>query len=247
MAMPLDALGRLPHVVRPDIHYDILSKACLAVSGLPTPQSQVIHLASSKTVQSMATRCPGFFPDALPAFTQNEIDDFQIHVQRTSEKALKPLLAHVLPFVLKQTLTVSSGGTYIVHTEAQRQALISRLQSTIIPLLLSSTTKCQRPPAPYGSHPFHLHPCCRYLRSHVHRQPCEWRLPFHQLLESGFRQGRVLGPVDTSSTYDYLAWRYAFGNIMSQVGIFLFSRGYYGPVWVLMCWKMGTAASGSWI
>ena len=60
VAMPLDALGRLPHVVRPDIHDDILSKACLAVSGLPTPQSQVIHLASTRTVQSMATRRPGY-------------------------------------------------------------------------------------------------------------------------------------------------------------------------------------------
>ena len=190
--MLLDALGRLPPVVRPDIHYDILFKACLAVSGLSTPQSQVIHLASNKTVQSMATRRPDFFPDALTAFPQHEIDIFQTQVNVASENALKLVLAHVLPFVLKQNLTVSNGGTYIVHTEAQREALISRLQSTIIPLLLSSSTDANA----------HLQPTALILSTYIRavnsygltilRQSCEWRLPFHQLLEPRFRQGGVL-------------------------------------------------------
>lgn len=157
VAMPLDALGRLPHVVRPDIHDDILIKACLAVSGLPTPQSQVIHLASTRTVQSMATRRPGFFPDALTAFPQHEIDIFQTQVNIASENALKLVSAHVLPFVLKQNLTVSGGGTYIVHTEAQRKAQISRHQSTIIPLLLSSSTDANA----------HLHPTALILSIYI--------------------------------------------------------------------------------
>ena len=193
VAMALDVLGRLPHVVRPDIHYDILSKACLAVSGLPAPQSQVIHLASTRTVQSMATRRPGFFPDALTAFPQHEIDIFQTQVNIASENALKLVSAHVLPFVLKQNLTVSGGGTYIVHTEAQPKAQISRLQSTIIPLLLSSSTDANA----------HLHPTALILSIYIRAvnsygltffrsQSCEWRLPFHQLLKPRSRQGGVL-------------------------------------------------------
>ncbi|KAJ5922366.1 hypothetical protein N7516_010069 [Penicillium verrucosum] len=40
--VPIDCLSHLPHLVQPEIHYEILSKRGLAVSGLATPPSQVI-------------------------------------------------------------------------------------------------------------------------------------------------------------------------------------------------------------
>ena len=245
VAMPLDALGRLPPAVRPDSHYDILSKACLAVSGLPTPQSQVIHLASYKTVQSMAIRRPGFFPDALTAFAQHEIDIFQTQVNIASENALKLVLAHVLPFVLKQNLTVSGGGTYIVRTEAQRQALISRLQSTIVPLLLSSSTDANA----------HLQPTALILSTYI-RAVNSYGLTFfvsrangacrfiscsnQDFDKAGFRTGGYI---------EYLQQprlEMRFSALMNKVGALLFARGYYGPVGIDVL-EDAHSGSGSWI
>ena len=243
VAMPLDALGRLPHVVPPNIHYDILSKACLAVSGLPTPQSQVIHLGSSKTIQSMATRRPGFFPDALTAFTQFEIDSFRTQVSKASENALKPILAHVLPFVLKQNLTVSGGGTYIVHTEAQRQALISRLRSTIIPLLLSSTTDVNA----------HLHPTALILSTYIHAVN-SYGLTFFVKRANGACRFISCSNQDfdkagfwTGGYIEYLRQprlKLRFSATMNNVGHFLNSRGYYGPVGIDV---LEDAHGGQWV
>lgn len=243
VAMPLDALGRLPHVVRPDIHYDILSKACLAISGLPTPQSQVIHLMSNKAVQSMATRCPGFFLDSLTAFTQSEIDIFRTQVNVASENALKHVLAHVLPFVLKQTLTVSGGGTYIVHTEAQRQALTRKLRSTIIPMLLSSSTNVNA----------HLHPATLILSTYI-RAVHSYGITFfvsrvngachfiscsnQDFDDAGFWTGGFIEYLEQP----YLAMR--FSATLRMVGAFLFSRGYYGPVGIDV---LEDAHGGQWV
>lgn len=242
-AMPLDALCRLPHVVHPDIHYEILSKACLANSGLPTPRSQVIHLVSSKTVQSMATRCPGFFPDSLTAFAQNEIDSFRAQVNIASENALKSILAHVLPFVLKQTLTVSGGGTYIVHTEAQRQALTSKLQSTFIPMLLSSSTDVNS----------HLQPATLILSKYIRavnsygitffvrraNGACRFISCSNQVFDNaGFWTGGLI----EYSKQTYLEMR--FSATLRMVGTFLFSRGYYGPVGIDV---LEDADGGQWV
>ena len=49
----------------------------------------------------MAATTPGCFPDLPSAFTQHEIDSFQPQANIASKIALKPILAHVLPFVLK--------------------------------------------------------------------------------------------------------------------------------------------------
>lgn len=243
MAMPLDALDRLPHVIRPDIHYDLLSKACLAESGLPTPSSQVIHLVTNKTVQSMATTFPGFFPDALTAFTQDEIDIFRDQVKVASKNALEPISAHVLPFVLKQTLTVSGGGTYIIHTEAQRQALISKLQSTVIPMLLSSSTDVNA----------HLHPATLILSTYIHavnsygltffvsraNGACRFISCSHQDFDkAGFWTGGFI---------EYLqqpGLEIRFSGTMRMVGAFLFSKGYYGPAGIDV---LEDAHGGQWV
>ena len=243
VAMPLDALDRLPHVVYPDQHYDLLSKACLATSGLPTPSSQVIHLVSSNTVQPMATACPGFFPDALTAFTQDEINIFQNQVNIASEIALKPILAYVLPFVLKQTLTVSGGGTYIVHTEVQRQALISKLRSSVIPMLLSSSTDGNA----------HLHPATLILSTYIHavnsygltffvgraNGACRFISCSHQDFDkAGFWTGGFI---------EYLQQRdleIRFNGTMRLVGAFLSSKAYYGPVGIDV---LEDAHGGQWV
>lgn len=243
VAMPLDSLARLPHVVHTDVHYDILSKACLATSGLPTPQSQVIHLVPSKTVLSMATTSPGFFPDSLRAFTQNEIDSFQAQANLASQNALKPILAHALPFVLKQTMTVSGGGTYIAHTETQRQALISTLQSTVIPVLLSSCTAVNA----------HLHPATLILSAYV-RAVNSYGLTFfvgradgacrfiscsnQEFDGAGFWTG---GFIEYLEQADLEA---RFGGTMRAVGGFLFARGYYGPVGIDV---LEDAHGGQWV
>ena len=243
VAMPLDTLSRLPHIVNPDTHYDILSKACLATSGLPTPQSQVIHLISNKIVQTMATTCPSFFPDSLSTFTQNEIDSFRKQAKIASEHALKSIKSEMLPFVVKQTLTVSGGGTYIVHSEAQRQTLISKLQSTIIPTLLSSSTDVNA----------HLHPATLILSTYISAVKsygltffigrvsgkCRFISCSHQDFDkTGFWTGGYIEYLQQT------ALEVQFTDLLQKVGTYLFSRGYYGPVGIDV---LEDAHGGHWV
>ena len=192
----------------------------------------------------MATRRPGFFPDALTAFPQHEIDIFQTQVNIASENALKLISAHVLPFVLKQNLTVSGGGTYIVHTEAQRKAQISRLQSTIIPLLLSSSSTNANA---------HLHPTALILSIYI-RAVNSYGLTFFVSRANGACRFISCSNQDfdkagfwTGGYIDYLqqpCLEMRFSALMNKVGALLFARGYYGPVGIDV---LEDAHGGQWV
>ena len=191
----------------------------------------------------MATTIPGFFPDSLTYFTQNEIDSFQSQVNIASKNALKPISAHVLPFVLKQTLSVSGGGTYIVHTKAQRQALIFTLQSTVIPILLSSCTEFNA----------HLHPATLILSTYI-RAVNSYGLTFSVSRANGAcrfvscsNQDFDKAGVWTGGFIEYLKQPYLelrFGDTMRMVGAFLFSKGYYGPIGIDV---LEDAHGGQWV
>lgn len=191
----------------------------------------------------MATRRSGFFPDALTAFPQHEIDIFQTQVNITSENALKLVSAHVLPFVLKQNLTVSGGGTYIVHTEAQRKAQISRPQSTIMPLLLSSSTDANAL----------LHPTALIFSIYIRAVNSYGLTFFVSRANSTYHFIRCLNQdfdkagFRTGGYIDYLqqpCLEMRFSALMNKAGALLFARGYYGPVGIDV---LEDAHGGQWI
>ena len=101
---PMDCLLHLPHVVDPEAHYDVLSKRSLALSGLPTPSSEVV--------------------DTI-------LQPFQIHDQGLVDaevlRMLEPVRKRPLPFAVKMPQAVSGEGTFLIRTESDQQKAIEIL------------------------------------------------------------------------------------------------------------------------
>jgi hypothetical protein len=101
---PMDFLMDLRHTIDPDIHYDLLSKRTLAVSGLPTPPSQVIDTElSSSDVQDKSA------------------------VAAEVERMLGQARCRALPFVVKLPQALSATGTFLVRNETERRAALAAL------------------------------------------------------------------------------------------------------------------------
>ncbi|CRG82671.1 hypothetical protein PISL3812_00015 [Talaromyces islandicus] len=94
---PSDSLLHLPHIIDPSVHFEILSKRGLALSGLPTPVSEVIDsVLSPSDVQDPALR------------------------NREVARMIKQIEEHPLPFLLKLPQTVSGVGVFKISTDTDR-------------------------------------------------------------------------------------------------------------------------------
>ncbi|GIK05399.1 hypothetical protein Aspvir_009508 [Aspergillus viridinutans] len=94
---PSDSVLHLPHLVDPEIHYEILSKPGLATSGLPTPPSKVIDTV----------------------LTPHDVHDQDL-LRGEISRITQLLDNHELPFVLKLPQSASGLGVFKVCTDAQR-------------------------------------------------------------------------------------------------------------------------------
>lgn len=80
---PMDRVAHFPHLVDPDVHYDLLSKRTLTYSGLPVPKSTVIDTVIGSNGQ------PDYVRDH-PEQLENEV-----------QHMIRPVHEHALPFVAK--------------------------------------------------------------------------------------------------------------------------------------------------
>ncbi|PKX89333.1 solid-state culture-specific ATP-grasp domain protein [Aspergillus novofumigatus IBT 16806] len=94
---PSDCVLHLQHLVDPEIHYELLSKPGLAMSGLPTPPSKVIDTV----------------------LTPHEVHDQDL-LRGEISRITQLLDNHELPFVLKLPQSASGLGVFKVLTDAQR-------------------------------------------------------------------------------------------------------------------------------
>lgn len=124
---PIDPILHLPHLVEPEMHYEILSKRGLARSGLPTPQSTVIDML-------------------LPLDQLND----PVRLQREIVRMTEPIDTRRLPFVVKLPQSVAALGTFTVSSEADRARV-----KAILDLQMRSMLK-QINAANYHLHPCSL-------------------------------------------------------------------------------------------
>lgn len=105
---PMDCMLHLPHLVDPESHYEVLSKRCLALSGLPTPKSEVID---------------------------TEMQPYQTHdealVDSETARMMSPIFDRRAPFVIKVPQALSGQGTFLVRTELDRQKALKALEVEI--------------------------------------------------------------------------------------------------------------------
>lgn len=135
------------------------------------------------------------------------------------------------------------AALYIVHTEAQRKAQISRLQSTNIPLLLSSSTDANA----------HLHPTALILSFYI-RAVNSYGLTFFVSRATGAcrfiscsnqdfdKSGFWTGGYIDSLQQPCLEMRSS--ALMNKVCALPFARGYYGPVGIDV---LEDAHGGPWV
>lgn len=95
--LPTDCLSHLSHIVDPEVHYEILSKRGLALSGLPTPASQVIDVD------------PRLIDPTSPISLEQEV-----------ARIVKSMDHRHLPFIIKLPQSISGVGTFPITTEAER-------------------------------------------------------------------------------------------------------------------------------
>ncbi len=113
---PLDFIDDHPCVVSQDVHYRLLSKRDLALSGLPTPQTDVID------------------GELSPAEVQDDKG-----VEAEAQRIIQAVRDRALPFVIKFPQSLAGQGVFVVRDEATKAARI-RVLETEVPRMIRRLT-----------------------------------------------------------------------------------------------------------
>lgn len=109
---PMDCLLHLPHQVDPEIHYGLLSKKDLALSGLPVPRSEIL----------------------MSRLKPNEISDDNL-VAKEADRMINVIKDRRPPFVVKMPQAIGSYGTFLARTELEKRQVIQMLEEQVKILL----------------------------------------------------------------------------------------------------------------
>lgn len=202
LMLPIDSLSHLPHLVDPDVHYEIYSKRGLAHSELSTPHSTVIDTL------------------LLP----HQASESQCVVQEV-DRMVSMLDLQPTPFMVKLNQSLSSWGVLQVSSDEDRAKVKERLRSQLRGML------AQLNPANYHLHPCSLILQEFITGSLVavslfvtkKGRPifiacCEQRFDDH-----GFWSGGCI------SFPDQATLQRTYAQTLVEVAQFLHRKGYYGP------------------
>jgi hypothetical protein len=200
---PLDRIDHFTHAIDPEVHYSLLSKRGLALSGLPTPQTTVID--------SSPIPYEGWSSEAL----EDEVD-----------RMINPICTRDLPFIVKVPQAAGGLGTFILHTEYQRQATGKVLREEVRSMLESVSSLNE-----------HLYTCCLVLQEILPGEVMPLSMFVTQRGRSVFigcctqaqdKMGFWVGGRMSYPQQSELEARFA--DVMNKVASFLHGKGYYGPV-----------------
>lgn len=112
----MDGMENLPHVLHPEIHYELLSKRGLAMTSdsFLTPKSRILDLKLD-----LAQRDDMLWPGVDEAIEAWEKEVYETVTTRS------------LPFVFKLQHSILGKGTYIIKTEESRNDLLGELQEIL--------------------------------------------------------------------------------------------------------------------
>lgn len=202
VVVPHEDLFSTRQIIHPDGLYKLLSTRCLAISGLPTPRSIFLDL-----------------------------DDQDGTVEQKIILASSWIRCFILPRVFKTQQGMSSVGTFLIHTEYERNDLVNELSASILRRTLVSVTPTNR----------HLYPSTLISQEMVSQtSECLASSFFvngngecvflgacrQEVSDSNAWLGACINYLEQSSLRRSL-WR-----TLSRISSFLFTQGYYGPVGV---------------
>ncbi|KAF4237557.1 hypothetical protein CNMCM8980_004623 [Aspergillus fumigatiaffinis] len=205
VTFPSDCVLHLPHVVDPEMHYELLSKPGLATSGLPMPPSKVIDTV----------------------LTPHDVHDWDL-LRGEISRITQVLDSHELPFVLKLPQSTSGLGVFKVLTNAQRADVKAILASQLSRMLqqINESNHHMRPCSLVIQDFIHGTTMALSLFVTKKGRPifiacCDQQLDSH---------GHWLG---CSISYKrQLELKETYRNISEKIAAFLHQKGYYGPVGV---------------
>jgi len=201
--LPADGLDAA-HYTHPDIHYELLSKRGLALSGLPTPRAQLVDFDLPE----------GGWTDAI--------------IDKEVARAVSAIRNNTRPFVLKTNCAGGGKGTYIIHTKAE-QAAVEHTITNHLPSELSNLTLENAHLHPCSLIltaflPGHSVSVNFYVRN-------DGKAQFSSCCEQEFSApGLWSGGTITYSEQRQLA--VSHDDIIQATAKFLRSRGYHGPAGV---------------
>ncbi|KAJ5173254.1 hypothetical protein N7492_005847 [Penicillium capsulatum] len=201
--LPTDCLSHLTHLVDPEIHYEILSKRGLALSGLPTPSTQVID-----------------------AHLINQTDPA---VLKTEVLRMVESIDHCrLPFVIKLPQSISGIGTFPVTTETERSRVKETL-TTNLGSMLQQLNPCNHHlyPCSILLQDFIAGPVVALSLFVTRKGQPRFVACCQQLFD---KQGHWIGGSVAYKQQTELHKKYA--TIMEKVAAFLNRKGYHGPAGV---------------
>lgn len=114
VSLPIDCLESYPHVVDPDVHYELATKRALALSGLQTPEAKLIEYGLPSNLSE-----------------EHKFSWIEAHLARVK----KTLEAQTLPFVLKLNQATGGDGTYVTRTTVEQENLINDISIVLRKLL----------------------------------------------------------------------------------------------------------------
>ncbi|OGM48510.1 solid-state culture specific ATP-grasp domain protein [Aspergillus bombycis] len=201
--LPTDCMSHLPHVVHPETHYEILSKRGLALSGLPTPPSQVIDT--------------GLVDSNDPTLVKQEV-----------ARMVESIDQRQVPFMVKLPQSVSGIGTFSITTDVERnrvKTLLTEQLGVILRQLNRSNHHLY--PCSMVLQDFVAGPVVA-LSLFITKNG---QARFISCCEQRFdARGHWIG--GTISYRQQGGLRQTFATIMQKVADFLHTKGYHGPAGV---------------
>jgi hypothetical protein len=221
--VPEDGMRKIPHVLDPDMHYEVLSKRGLAQSSIKTPPSQIFDLGTDAQIyeQQLSHNRKQLSSDLLP----EEV------IQKWKDDVLRTISTRSPPFVVKLQQTIFGKGTFVIKTSKDRAELVAQLPK-MLQHNLSRTNASN----------FHLRPATFIVSDFItcsidtttgyaltiflrrDGTPEFICCTVQTLSESHCWEGASI----TFSEQDHFERR--FSKTIRDVAGYLNSRGYYGPV-----------------
>lgn len=201
--LPTDCLSHLPHLVDQETHYMLLSKRGLALSGLPTPPSQIVDTC--------------LIDSEDPILLKQDIAQMVDSIDK-----------HRLPFMVKLPQSISGMGSFAISTEAERvrvKTLFTAQLGTMLQQLNGFNHHLY--PCSMVLQDFITGPVVALSLFVTKRGQARFIACCEQLFDE---QGHWIG--GSISYQQQAGLRETFAAITEKVATFLHSNGYHGPAGV---------------
>lgn len=201
--LPTDCLSHLPHLVDQETHYMLLSKRGLALSGLPTPPTQIIDTC--------------FIDSEDPMLLKQSIAQMVDSIDK-----------HQLPFMVKLPQSISGMGNFAISTETERDQ-VKALFTAQLGAMLQQLNRFNHHlyPCSMVLQDFITGPVVALSLFVTKRGQARFIACCEQLFDE---QGHWIG--GSISYQQQAGLRETFAAITEKVATFLHSKGYHGPAGV---------------